>query len=110
MAQPATLGHHGQAVHASKALLLSGQPGNGKTSIAERLIRALAQDIWIPRTVTVTGDIIRLFDPANHEEAPLAASHDSLLEAVRYDRRWVRIRRPRIVVGGELHMQQLEIT
>ena len=68
---PATLAQIGQAIHAGRGLFLYGQPGNGKTSIAERIIRAVSQHIWIPRTITVTGEIIRLFDPANHEEAPL---------------------------------------
>ena len=61
-----TLGQIGQAIFAGKGLFLYGQPGNGKTSLAERVIRAADQYIWIPRTITVTSEIIRLFDPANH--------------------------------------------
>ena len=107
---PVLLSQIGQAVHAGRGLFLYGQPGNGKTCIAERVIRAAGQHIWIPRTITVTGEIIRLFDPANHEEAPLTNPQGQLLDALRYDRRWVRIRRPSIVVGGELRLEQLEIT
>ncbi len=110
MLAPATLSQLGQAVHSGRGLFLYGQPGNGKTSIAERLVRALSQHIWIPRTITVTGEIIRLFDPANHIEAPLENPQDQLLDTVRHDRRWVRIKRPLIVVGGELRLDQLEIT
>ena len=107
---PSLISQIGQAVFAGRALFLFGQPGNGKTSIAERVIRGMSPYIWIPRTITVTGEIIRLFDPANHEEAPLTDSSGSLLDSLRYDRRWVRIRRPNIVVGGELKLDQLEIT
>ena len=107
---PATLSQIGQAVFACRGLFLYGQPGNGKTSIAERVIRALSPHIWIPRTITVTGEIIRVFDPANHEEAPLTNPQGQLLDVLRYDRRWVRIKRPSIVVGGELKLEQLEIT
>jgi predicted ATPase with chaperone activity len=107
---PALLSQVGQAVHAGRGLFLYGQPGNGKTSVAERVIRAASQYIWIPRTITVTGETIRLFDPANHEEAPLTSPQGQLIDALRYDRRWVRIRRPSIVVGGELKLEQLEIT
>jgi predicted ATPase with chaperone activity len=110
MLAPATLSQLGQAVHAGRGLLLFGEPGNGKTSIAERLISSATQPIWIPRTITVTGEIIRLFDPANHVEAPLANQPEQLLDTLHYDRRWVRIRRPLIMVGGELRMEQLEIT
>ncbi|HEX5103344.1 MAG TPA: AAA family ATPase, partial [Pirellulaceae bacterium] len=107
---PASLSQIGQAVYAGRGLFLYGQPGNGKTSIAERVIRAMSQNIWIPRTITVTGEIIRVFDPANHEEAPLTSPQGQLLDVLHYDRRWVRIRRPSIVVGGELKLEHLEIT
>ncbi len=105
---PAMISQIGQAVHGGKAIFLFGQPGNGKTSIAERVIRSIGQYVWIPRTVTTSGEIIRLFDPANHEEAPPVAS-GALLDLLHYDRRWVRIKRPSIIVGGELRMEQLEV-
>ena len=110
MLAPTTLSQLGQAVHSGRSLFLYGNPGNGKTSIAERLIRAVGQYLWIPRTIKVTGDIIRLFDPASHQEAPLTNPQGQLLDLVRYDRRWVRIRRPVIMVGGELRLEQLEVT
>jgi predicted ATPase with chaperone activity len=107
---PTTISQIGQAVYAGRGLFLYGQPGNGKTSMAERVIRSVSPYIWIPRTITVTGEIIRLFDPANHEEAPLTSPQGQLLDTLRYDRRWVRIKRPSIVVGGELKLEHLEIT
>jgi predicted ATPase with chaperone activity len=107
---PATLSQIGQAVYSGRGLFLYGQPGNGKTSVAERVIQAISPHIWIPRTITVTGEIIRVFDPANHEEAPLTSPQGQLLDMLRFDRRWVRIKRPSIVVGGELRLEQLEIT
>jgi predicted ATPase with chaperone activity len=107
---PAIISQVGQAVYSGRSLFLYGRPGNGKTSIAERTIRAISHYIWIPRTITVTGEIIRLFDPRNHQEAPLENTAGQLLDTLHYDRRWVRIRRPCIVVGGELKLEQLEIT
>jgi predicted ATPase with chaperone activity len=106
---PSVISQVGQAIYSGKALFLYGQPGNGKSSIALRAIRALSQDVWIPRTMTVTSEIIRLFDPANHEESPLEGD-GRMLDNLHYDRRWVRIRRPCIVVGGELKLEQLEIS
>ena len=103
-----TVSQIGQAVNAGRALFLHGSPGNGKTTIAERIIRSLSDSIWIPRTITVTGEIIRLFDPSCHIEDPLPA--DESVNGERYDHRWVRIRRPTIVVGGELTFEHLEIT
>ena len=99
----------GPAVNSGRGLFLYGAPGNGKTSIAERVTKAFGQTIWIPRALGIEGEIIRLFDPSNHEEMPLEA-HEGLFDPRRIDKRWIRIRRPTIVVGGELTMDNLEIT
>ncbi|QDU95971.1 hypothetical protein Pla8534_37900 [Lignipirellula cremea] len=104
----AVLSQVGQAIHAGKGLFLYGAPGNGKTTIAERVIRGISEHLWIPRTITVTGEIIRLYDPSNHEEVPIQP--DEKLASKEIDRRWIRIRRPTVVVGGELTMAHLEIT
>ncbi len=63
----------GPAINSGRGLFLYGAPGNGKTSIAERVTGVFGQDIWIPRAIGVDGDIIRLFDPSNHEELPRGA-------------------------------------
>jgi hypothetical protein len=99
----------GPAVNSGRGLFLYGAAGNGKTTIAERITRAFGQYVWIPRAIGVDGEIIRLFDPVNHEECPLE-SNSGLLDQSKIDRRWVRIRRPTIIVGGELTMDSLEVT
>ena len=72
------------------------------------MTRAFGQFIWIPRAIGIDGEIIRLFDPVNHEECPPPAN-SALWNTSKIDRRWVRIRRPTIVVGGELTMDSLEV-
>ncbi len=97
----------GPAVNAGRGMFLYGAPGNGKTSIAERVVRCYGSDIWLPRAIMVDGMIIRLFDPVLHEEIP---NEDlTMLGEPLEDARWVRIRRPTVVVGGELTMEQLEM-
>ena len=99
----------GPAINSGRGLFLFGAPGNGKTSIAERVTSAFGKYVWIPRAIGVDGEIIRLFDPSNHVEAPLDTG-DGLLSTSKVDRRWIRIERPTIVVGGELTMENLEVT
>lgn len=99
-----------QAVNAGRGLFLYGPPGNGKTSVAERLTRSYDQALWIPRAITVGGEIIRLYDHSVHEEISLEEAGLSFdIEEAEFDRRWVLIRRPTIVVGGELQMEHLDL-
>ncbi len=106
---PGMLDKLGPAISAGKGMFLFGYPGNGKTSIAERVTKAFGPTIWIPRSIGVDGEIIRIFDPVNHEEVPLPRS-SPILNDSNIDHRWIRIKRPTVVVGGELTMDQLEIT
>lgn len=101
-------GELAQAVNAGRGLFLFGNPGNGKTSVAERLARSFSNHLWIPRTISVGGDVLRLFDSSVHRE--IDPSRAGLrLDIDQLDRRWVLIERPTIVVGGELVLAHLEI-
>lgn len=99
----------GPAIKAGRGLFLYGNSGNGKTSIAERISEAFGSTIWIPRSVAVEGDIIRIFDPRVHTETDDSIAGGGLLDSQDIDRRWVRIKRPTIVAGGELTMNELEL-
>ncbi|MEQ8210600.1 MAG: AAA family ATPase [Lacipirellulaceae bacterium] len=105
---PNMLRRLGPAVNSGRGLFLYGMPGNGKTSIAERVTAAFGDCIWVPRSIGIDGEIMRVFDPGLHEEAPLETTGGPLNDQA-IDLRWVRIRRPTIVVGGELTMNELEI-
>ena len=105
---PKLLSRLGPAINSGRGMFLYGYPGNGKTSIAERVTRAFGEYIWLPRSVTQDGAIMRIFDPQVHEEAP-QISGEGLLCSNTCDRRWVRIKRPTIVAGGELTMDMLEV-
>ncbi len=98
----------GPAINSGRGLFLYGYPGNGKTSIAERITRCFGTTVWIPRVIDAEGQVIKLFDPAVHE--PLSAPTSGLLREEDYDRRWIEIKRPTIVAGGELVMENLEIS
>lgn len=94
----------GPAINSGRGLFLYGEPGNGKTTIAEKLSRCFGQDIYIPKALWVEGQIVQLYDPQNHVRA---GEEESLI--AKHDQRWVKIKRPTVVVGGELTMEALEI-
>ncbi len=96
----------GPAVSSGRAIFLHGEPGNGKTSIAERITRCFGDHIWIPHTLLIDGHLIKLYDPATHET--VAADFRPLTAAERLDRRWLRIKRPTVVAGGELTLDMLD--
>lgn len=105
---PSMLRKLGPAVASGRGMFLFGFPGNGKTSIAERVTGAFGKYIWIPRSVDIDGEIMRVFDPMCHELAMPEASQ-GLLDVGGFDKRWVRIERPTIIAGGELTMEMLEV-
>lgn len=93
----------GPAINSGRGLFLFGEPGNGKTSLAERISAAFEQDVYIPRTLWIEGELVQLYDPQTHEEVAYIPTD------LKFDRRWVKIKRPTVVVGGELTLDALEI-
>jgi hypothetical protein len=100
----------GPAVNSGKSLFLYGAPGNGKTVIAEGIGRALGTDMYVPHAIDVDGQTITTFDPVNHVRTATADPSQSVIAAAAQDRRWEQIRRPVVVVGGELTLEMLDLT
>ena len=97
----------GPAINSGAGLFLYGEPGNGKSTLAKRITMCFGQEVWIPHAIFEDGQIIKLYDAAFHE--PANNGKASIIKSAAYDRRWMKIRRPTVVVGGELTMDALEI-
>jgi len=92
----------GTAVVSGTSIFLHGPAGTGKTSIANSLPAIYKDQVWIPYAVEVDGQIITVYDPGVHRQSEEPAPEDS-------DRRWVLCRRPRVIAGGELSAEMLDL-
>jgi predicted ATPase with chaperone activity len=100
----------GPAIAAGHSMFVYGPPGNGKTVIAQAIRNLLDGEIAVPHAIEVEGSIIRVFDPVNHEPISEADTRDSLTHDESRDARWVRCRRPMVMVGGELTLAALDLS
>jgi len=105
--EPKLFASLGPAINSGAGMFLFGAPGNGKSTIAQKLTACFGQTIWIPHAVIEGGQLILLYDAAFHHV--IEDSSEGLLRQKDYDRRWLQIRRPSVVVGGELTLDNLEI-
>jgi hypothetical protein len=99
----------GPAVNAGKAIFLYGAPGNGKTVIAEGMGRTIGGDMYVPYAIDVDGQTMTMYDPITHHAIEAEADSSSVITQKPEDRRWVRIRRPVVMVGGELTLDMLDL-
>jgi predicted ATPase with chaperone activity len=103
----------GPAVNSSKSIFLYGHPGNGKTAIAEAVSQMLGGILFLPYAVEIEGQIMLVYDPVHHQTVD--SEDDADLDGIwveaqgEYDRRFARVRRPIVVTGGELTLDQLDL-
>lgn len=91
----------GPAANSGRSILLYGEAGNGKTSIAEAIGSAFKQEIYVPHAISVGNQVIIFFDETLHE---VVDDEDESR-----DLRWIRVRRPTVTTGGELTLEMLDL-
>jgi predicted ATPase with chaperone activity len=109
----------GPAVVSGKSVFIYGPPGNGKTAMARAIgdfMNAAGGSIYVPFAIQAEGGIITIFDPSLHQiddnhgvDEASDARIKELLNTDTVDARWVRIRRPVVVTGGELNLDMLDL-
>src|SRR5262249_18345179 len=93
----------GFSINSRRSLFISGVPGTGKTSIAERINNALVTPIWGPYAVAVDEHVINVYDAHNHDRTLDEGDFEI------FDKRWLRIGRPLIIVGGEMTLESTDL-
>ncbi len=110
----------GPAVVSGRSVFIYGPPGNGKTAMARAIgdfMNGSGGSIYVPYAIQAEGGIVTIFDPSLHQVDESAGGADDITDArVRellnsgtVDARWVRIRRPVVVTGGELNLDMLDL-
>ena len=92
----------GIAIVSGSSIFLYGPSGTGKTSIAVNIPKIFSDSVLIPHAVEVDNQIIAVFDPGVHRPIDRRKVEDA-------DKRWVLCQRPRVVAGGELSAEMLDL-
>ena len=93
----------GPAINSGKAMFLYGPPGNGKTAICQRITNCFGENVFVPYSIIADDFVIKVFDEHVHKKVPFDSGNN-------YDERWTYCKRPMVMVGGELTLEDLDLS
>ncbi|WP_102110157.1 ATPase [Oceaniglobus roseus] len=100
----------GPAVGSGRSILMYGPPGNGKSSISNGVRDAIGDNIYVPRAIEYSGQVITVYDPIVHTAVEEEQQDPHALRRItRFDTRYVHCQRPTVVTGGELNLSMLDL-
>ncbi|MBJ2350576.1 MULTISPECIES: AAA family ATPase [Pseudomonas] len=99
----------GVALNSGRAIMIYGPAGTGKTYVSSRLIRLFAEAIWVPHAIVINESVIEIYDPQVHQRLDDSSQTNNLMLNEGIDRRLLCCKRPIVITGGELSMEQLDV-
>lgn len=99
----------GVALNSGRAIMIYGPAGTGKTYVSSRLIRLFAEAIWVPHAIVINESVIEIYDPQVHQRLDDNSQSNNLMLNEGIDRRLLCCKRPIVITGGELSMEQLDV-
>ncbi len=94
------------AASSGRSLFIFGPAGNGKSTLGRMLHQVIRGSCWIPYALAIQDQIIQLYDPQVHHPVPADNSIETEKNA---DPRWLKIKRPFVIAGGEMTLDQLDL-
>jgi predicted ATPase with chaperone activity len=104
---PETADNVARALFSGKSAILYGPSGNGKTMVLERFAHDLDGFVLVPYAIYAYGQVIRVLDQSIHD--PVGEYEDISKDDTRFDRRWVAVKRPAVVLGAEMGAESLDL-
>jgi hypothetical protein len=99
----------GPALNSGRAIFIYGHAGTGKTFITQQLVKLFPDVTLLPYAIAIDEIVVEVYDPILHRPVNMGYASPNIMLERGHDPRFVCCERPRIIAGGELTADMLEI-